>query len=320
MTKRLLLTGSTGFIGSRLYDPLVRSGWVVRCLTRNVDAARQRWPEREWVAGDVRDPESLATALEGCTTAFYLVHGMADIRAGWVEREIQSAEVFASAAARVNAERIVYLGGVAPEGEPSDHLRSRLETGRVLREGSVPCVELRAAMIVGTGSASWTIVRDLAARLPAMVLPAWLSHRSEPVAVDDVVAALVRAAEFPLPRSTVWDLPGPEALSGSQILLRVAALLGRRPFVVRVPLVSPSLSSHWIRLVTRADYHLAAELVQGLTNDLLATHKGFWSFAGLKPPIRLEEAARRALASEGADMSFRGRLLERFAETVSRKA
>ena len=320
MTRRLLLTGATGFIGSRLHDALLNEGWRVRCLTRDVEKARARAPNRDWIAGDVRNEAALAEALRECQAAFYLVHGMADLRPGWVEREIETAGIFARAVARAKLQRIVYLGGVKPQGKASDHLHARLETGRVLREGEVPCIELRAAMIVGTGSASWTIVRDLAARLPAMVLPAWLSHRSEPVAVDDVVRALVRATTLPLPESQVWDLPGPEALSGTEILLRVAALLGQRPFVLRVPLVSPSLSSHWIRLVTRADSHLAAELVQGLTSDLIAERHDFWSTAGLPAPLPLEKAARLAFASEGKDLSLRARSLETLAHALSRKA
>jgi uncharacterized protein YbjT (DUF2867 family) len=245
---------------------------------------------------------------------------MGDLGAGWAEREVRVATTFARAAAQAGLSRLVYLGGVAPAGPPSEHLRARLGTGEALRAGAVPCLELRAGMIVGTGSASWTIVRDLAARLPAMVLPAWLMHRSEPVALDDVVAALVAATRLPLPRSAVWDLPGPEALSGNEILRRVAAVMGRRPLLLRIPFVSPGLSSHWIRLVTRADHRLAAELVQGLTSDLLATHPGFWTAAGLPAPVALEEAARRALADERPHLPLRALAVEALAGALTRRA
>jgi uncharacterized protein YbjT (DUF2867 family) len=215
--------------------------------------------------------------------------------------------------------RVIYLGGVAPRGQPSEHLRSRLETGEVLRAGPVPCLELRAGMIIGAGSASWTIVRDLAARLPGMVLPAWLAHRSEPVAVDDVVAALAAGARIELPGGTWWDLPGPEGLSGKEILLRVAAVMGRRPILVNIPLVTPRLSSHWIRLVTRADFKLARELVEGLTSDLVATRPGYWTAAGLPAPVALEEAARRALAAEAGTVALRGRFAEALAGLLTRR-
>jgi len=313
MRARILLTGAGGFIGRHLHAPLAAAGFEVRCLSRRPEEARRRWPEWTWVGGDVGDPASLDAALVGCAAAYYLVHGMASHRADWADEELRWAEDFAEAAGRAGVGRLVYLGGVAPQGEPSAHLRSRLATGEVLRTGPVPCLELRAGMIVGAGSASWTIVRDLAARLPAMVLPAWLAHRSEPVAVDDVVGALVAGARVALPRSAWWDLPGPEPLSGSEVLRRVAAVLGRAPLLLRVPLVTPRLSSHWIRLVTRADFGVARELVAGLTSDLLAVRPGYWAAAGLPPPLALEEAARRALAEEAGTISAVGRAAERLA-------
>src|SRR5262249_21309728 len=143
--------------------------------------------------------------------------------------------------------------------------------GRVLRSGRVPTLEVRAGMIVGCGSASWQIVRDLAARLPAMVLPRWLRSRSEPVAIDDVIIALASGARVPLPCSRSFDLPGPEIMSYRETLMRTAHLLGHKHMpVVDVPLLSPMLSSQWIRLVTMADWSVARSLVQGLTSDLLA--------------------------------------------------
>lgn len=315
----ILLTGATGFIGGALHDPLRRAGWSVRCLTRRLAEAKARWPDREWVTGDASDSIALTRALEGCPVVFYLVHGMGDPSPGWADRELVAADTFRKAAALARAERIVYLGGVAPSGRPSEHLGARLRTGELLRSGSVPCLELRAGMIVGAGSASWTIVRDLAARLPAMVLPAWLERLSEPVAVDDVVAALVAATRFPLSAGAVWDLSGPEALPGKEILRRVAAVMDLRPLLMRVPFVSPSLSSHWIRLVTRADYRLAAELVEGLTSDLVGT-RPFWEAAGLPRPMPIEEAARRALAAERGTLALRSVAVEALAKVVTRRA
>ena len=319
MPQRILLTGASGFIGSHLHARLAAGGAEVRGLTRRPEEARRRWPGRSWVGGDVGDAASLAAAMAGCTTAYYLVHGMHSARPGWEDEELRWAEDFAEAAAVAGVERIVYLGGVAPRGLPSAHLRSRLQTGELLRSGPVPCLELRAGMIVGAGSASWTIVRDLAARLPAMVLPAWLAHRSEPVSLDDVAEALVAGGRLELPGSTWWDLPGPEALPGTEILLLVAAVMGRRPILIKVPLVTPRLSSHRIRLVTRADFALARELVEGLTSDLVATRPGFWSAAGLPGPMVLEEAARRALAAEAGTLSRAGRLAETLAGVLTRR-
>jgi uncharacterized protein YbjT (DUF2867 family) len=313
MPQRVLLTGATGFIGRNLHAPLEAAGLEVRCLTRKPEEARRLWPGRRWVGGDIGEPESLPAALEGCDTAYYLVHGMGSHGPGWAEAELRWARDFARAAGLAGVGRIIYLGGVAPQGPPSEHLLSRLNTGDALRAGPVPTLELRAGMIIGAGSASWTIVRDLAARLPAMVLPAWLAHRSEPVALEGVLAALLAGARLELPASIWWDIPGPEALSGREILLRLAAVMGRKPLLVKIPLITPRLSSHWIRLVTRADYVVARELVEGLTSDLLATRPGYWEAAGLPPPMGLEEAARQALMAEAGTLSRAGRLAETLA-------
>ncbi len=313
MPQRVLLTGATGFIGRNLHAPLEAAGHEVRCLTRKPEEARSLWPDRRWVHGDIGEPASLPAALEGCDIAYYLVHGMGSHGSGWAEAELRWARDFAQAAGVAGVGRIIYLGGVAPQGPPSEHLLSRLNTGKALRAGPVPALELRAGMIIGAGSASWTIVRDLAARLPAMVLPAWLAHRSEPVALEGVLAALLAGARLELPASTWWDIPGPEALSGREILLRLAAVMGRRPLLLKIPLITPRLSSHWIRLVTRADYAVARELVEGLTSDLVASRPGYWEAAGLPPPMGLEEAARRALAAEAGTLSRAGRLAETLA-------
>lgn len=317
MSQRVLLTGATGFIGQNLHGLLVKAGHDVRCLTRNPEQAQRVWPERKWVGGDVGQPGSLPSALEGCDLAYYLVHGMASHQPGWAEAELRWARQFAQAAGLAGVRRIIYLGGVAPKGPPSEHLLSRLNTGAALRAGPVPCLELRAGMIIGAGSASWTIVRDLAARLPAMVLPAWLAYRSEPVALEGVLAALMAGAQLELPASAWWDIPGPEALSGKEILMRLAAVMGRKPLLLKVPFITPRLSSHWIRLVTRANYTIARELVEGLTSDLIASRPGFWEAAGLPLPLGLEEAAGLALAAEVGTISRSGRLAEALAGWVT---
>jgi uncharacterized protein YbjT (DUF2867 family) len=212
--------------------------------------------------------------------------------------ERRAAKAFAAAAAEAGVERIVYLGGPAPRQRASEHLRSRLEVGEILRAGSVPAVELRASMVVGSGGASWQIVRDLAMRLPVMVLPRWLKSRSCPVALEDVVAALAATAELPLEGSAWFDVPGPEALSGRQILERIAALRGRRILAVDVPFLTPKLSALWLKLVTRADFSLARELVMGLQEDLLPKDDRFWQLIGHTRLVSFDEAASRALANE----------------------
>src|SRR6476469_3447951 len=272
----VLLTGATGFVGSAVRPALAARGWRVRCLTRDVARARRRQPALDWVEGDVGDPASSARALEGCQAAIYLVHGIGE-GADYHQREVAAATTFADAAAGAGVERIVYLGGVAPAGSGSEHLRSRLHVGEALRSGSVETVELRASMIVGHGSLSWLIVRDLAARLPFMILPKWLKSRTQPVAIADVVIALVRALDLQVPASACFDIPGPSTMSGKEILEETARVLGLpHPRMIEVPLLSPRLSSLWVRFVTRAKWSVAREVVVGLTDDLLARDDRFW--------------------------------------------
>ena len=295
----LLLTGATGFVGGAVRPALETAGWQVRCLTRDASRARSRQPGLDWRQGDVSDPDSLTRALAGCRATLYLVHGIGE-GGDYHQREVAAARRFAGAAAAAGLERIVYLGGVAPAGRGSEHLRSRLDVGQALRSGPVPTIELRASMIVGHGSLSWLIVRDLAARLPVMVLPRWLKSRTQPVAIDDVVVALVRALDLPLDSGSTWfDLPGPDTLSGREILEETSRVLGlQRPRMLEVPLLTPRLSSLWVRFVTRAEWTVAREVVVGLTEDLLAHDRSFWHLIGHEPLIGFAEAARRALAAE----------------------
>ncbi|HYP87608.1 MAG TPA: NAD-dependent epimerase/dehydratase family protein, partial [Polyangiaceae bacterium] len=262
--RRILLTGATGFIGRRLYPALREAGWEVRSGSRHVAECALKEPEREWVAFDVERPETVQSALQGVDAVVYLVHAMG--QAGdFEEKERAAAQTMLRSAEQAAVKRLVYLGGVAPAGDASKHLRSRLATGETLRSGSVPVIELRAGMIIGAGGLSFRMVRDLSARLPFMILPSWLQNRSQPVAVDDVVRALVRALELPADVQGVFDLPGPETMTGEQILRRIAALLGVRTMTVRVPVLTPRLSSYWLKLVTSADFGVAQELVEGLT-------------------------------------------------------
>jgi len=294
----VLLTGATGFVGSAVRPALAAMGWRVRCLTRDVAQARKRQPGLDWVAGDVGDAAASARALDGCQAALYLVHGIGE-GADYHRREVAAAATFCQAAAAAGVERIVYLGGVAPAGPGSEHLRSRLEVGETLRAGPVKTVELRASMIVGHGSLSWLIVRDLAARLPVMVLPQWLKSRTQPVAIGDVVVAIVRGLDLPLATSAAFDLPGPLALSGKEILEETARVMGLpHPRMIEVPLLSPRLSSLWVRFVTRAKWSVAREVVVGLAEDLLARDDRFWRLIDHPNRLTFAEAARVALAAE----------------------
>ena len=302
---KALVTGGTGFVGQALLEALVASGHEVRATTRNLSRAAKA-PRVEWVRCDVDERADVERALEGIDAAYFLVHGMGSGQRDYAAKERLAAAQFAEAAARAGVKRIIYLGGVAPVAKPSEHLKSRLEVGEVLRAGSVPTLELRASMIIGKGSASWQIVRDLAMRLPAMLLPSWTASRTCPVAIEDATVALVRGLEIPLPASTWYDIPGPEVLSGREILLRLAALRGRRVPSLRVPFLSVSLSSWWLKLVTRTDFSLARELVLGFTDDLLPHDARYWKEIDYEPQWTFDKAARAALQQEVTERNVRG--------------
>jgi uncharacterized protein YbjT (DUF2867 family) len=316
-----LVAGGTGFVGRALLPQLLSAGYAVRATSRHV-------PEKapiegvEWLSCDVQQRPDLERALRDVDVAFFLVHAMGSGESDFAEAEQRSALEFREAAGRASVRRIVYLGGVAPAGKPSEHLQSRLRVGELLREGPVPTLELRASMIIGNGSISWQIVRDLALRLPAMLLPSWTDSKTCPIAIEDVTMALVRGAHVALPESTWYDIPGREVLSAREILLRVAALRGRRLPSLRVPLLSVSLSSWWLKLVTRADFSVARELVLGLSTDLLPTRDGYWRAIGYQPQWSFEASARRALAQENSQRDFLGtaaRLEEAMVQLVAGK-
>jgi len=288
-TSRVLLTGATGFIGRHLAKRLadVKDLELVRA------SRSARGPG--WVMLDVRKPATYGAALDGVAVVVWLVHEMADGH-GYAEREVKEAQAFSAAAKAAGVKRIVYLGGLRPTGAVSPHLASRIATGKALTASGVPVVELRASVVMGAGSDGWTIMRDLAGRLPAMIVPKWLNNRTCPIDVSDAVDVLAAAIEGRLAPG-VWDVPGPETLRYRDLLVRVAAAMGRKPRMIRVPFLTPSLSSHWLGLVTRARLDVARELVEGLRSDIVATGQVVWDVLP-KPKVTLDQAIARALAEE----------------------
>ena len=300
----ILIAGSTGFVGTHLRHRL--KGRALRLGTRDPERARSLHPQASWVLLDVERPSTLPAAMEGVDAVVYLVHQMRG-EGPYGARELQAAADIADAAADAGVRRIVYLGGPRPLGPPSPHLKSRLATGERLRAGRVSTIELRASMIVGPGSESWLIVRDLAMRLPVMVLPSWLSSRSQPQHISDAVEAIAAAIDLEHPGSAAYDLPGPETLTARQIIERVAAARGFRHLMVPVPVLTPKLSSHWIRMVTRADFDIAKELVDGLKHDLVSPDDGFWRFVPNYRRTPFDEAVRLTLDAEGEVGGWQGR-------------
>jgi uncharacterized protein YbjT (DUF2867 family) len=304
----VFVSGATGFIGRHLHPVLAQLGCDVVCGSRDPARVARAHPHARWVAFDVDRPRSIAGALAGCDAAYYLVHEIAQGRA-YPEREMRAALAFRRAAEDAGVRRVVYLGGVAPHGGSSRHLQSRLATGAILRGGDVCAIELRAAMIIGAGSASFGMVRDLAQRLPAMILPRWLDHHSCPVAIDDVVAALIAALHVPAERSAWYDAPGPERVTHREVLTRTAAQLGHHPPMIGVPVLTPSLSSYWIALVSDARLPIARELVQGLRYELDPSGAEIWTHMPHWKRTSLSTAIAQALADQASSAAPSPRFL-----------
>ncbi|WP_030244838.1 SDR family oxidoreductase [Streptomyces sp. NRRL S-350] len=273
--RRCLVTGATGYIGGRLVPELLAAGYRVRCLARDPGRLRdQPWrAEVEAATGDVTRPESLDGAFDGVDTAYYLVHSLGT-GPDFEDTDRRAARAFARAAAAAGVTRIVYLSGLLPAGVPeaelSPHLRSRAEVGRVLRTAGVPVAELRAAVIIGSGSASFEMLRYLTERLPAMVTPRWVDTRIQPVAVRDVLRYLVGAASLPPEADRAFDIGGPDVLTYRLMMQRYAAVAGLpRRLIVPVPVLSPALSSLWVGLVTPVPGPLARPLVESLRHEVV---------------------------------------------------
>jgi uncharacterized protein YbjT (DUF2867 family) len=293
---RVLIAGATGYIGRRLAERLCGSGATVRCMARRPGAAGDL--EKlgcEIVAGNVLEPETLAAALEGVTVAYYLVHSMGRGGEGdFAELDRVGAQNFARAAADAGVERIIYLGGLG-EGL-SKHLRSRHETAVVLASTGVPVTYLRAAVVLGGGSESFQTVYHLVRRLPAMVTPKWTTTRTQPIAVDDVISYLAAAGgDGPWTGQEV-QIAGPDVTTYGGMMEVMADAMGkRRPVMIRVPLLTPRLSSLWIGLVTPVDTGVARPLVEGLSTETVITDPSGMAAFGIEP-TGMDEAMRSAVA------------------------
>jgi uncharacterized protein YbjT (DUF2867 family) len=296
-TRPILVTGATGYIGGRLVPQLLSKGYRVRCLARDPERLRGRdWTGQvEVVAGDVLDRGSLGPALAGCEAAYYLVHSMAGGEGSFCERDLRAARNFASAAAEAGLERIIYLGGLGRRSERlSKHLTSRHEVGDVLRGGPVPATELRAAMIIGSGSASFEMLRALVSRLPAMVCPRWVTNRTQPIAIRSVLAYLTGCLEHPATAGQVLDIGGPDVLTYKEMMERFAAITGRRRLILVVPVLTPRLSAYWANLVTPVPAAVAFPIIEGLKSETVCEDDRITAMVPVEP-VSFEEAVRSAL-------------------------
>ncbi len=271
----IALTGGTGYVGGRLGSHLLAAGFTVRCLTRSVRKLESRsWagsPAVQAVEVDLADEPELVRAMRGCDVAYYLVHSMEAAGQQYATHDRKLAQTFAKACALAGVRRIIYLGGLGEMGdELSEHLASRREVEQCLAAGSVPVTVLRAAMIIGSGSASYEILRYLTERLPVMITPRWVKTECQPIAIRDVLRYLLEVLNTSATTGETIDIGGPEIVTYRELIQMMAQTLGlRHRLIVPIPLLTPRLSSLWIHLVTPLSYRVARPLADGLRNRVV---------------------------------------------------
>jgi uncharacterized protein YbjT (DUF2867 family) len=289
----VVVFGATGFVGSALL-PVVAQEHDVVAVSRKPHQAQQGVT---WAVADVTDAPAVRRALERADVAYYLVHSLGS--ADFEERDVAGAETVAQEAEAAGVRQLVYLGGFGEEGEElSSHLRSRLETGRALASSAVPLTTLRAAVVVGKGSAAFETIVALVDRLPAMVAPRWVSTPTQPIALRDTVRYLAAVAGREETFGETYDLGGPEVMTYREMIERVARLRGKRRVIVEVPVLTPFLSSLWLHLVTPVGASVARPLVEGLRNPTVAQDTRIRDLVPF-PPTPFDEAAREALGIVG---------------------
>lgn len=300
---KTVVTGATGFVGRHLVDALVERGHDVVAMTRRpgeyTGAGRA-------VAGDVDDPSSLPAALDGADIAYYLVHALDDD--DFVRKDAAAATAFATAAAASGVRRIVYLGGLGSKDpdELSPHLRSRRDVEGLLAATGVPVTVLRAAIVIGHGGVSWEITRQLVKNLPVMVAPKWISTRTQPIALADVVRYLVGVGEDDTTAGRTFDVGCPEVITYAEMLRRAAALRGRRQLpIVVLPLLTPRLSSRWIALVTDVDVTTARNLIDSMSTEVIVTERSIEDVVP-GPPMGYDDAVRVAVEQRRQALDAKG--------------
>jgi uncharacterized protein YbjT (DUF2867 family) len=295
---RILLTGATGYVGGRLLAALEDRGHRVRCLARRPGHLRRRPGSTvEVVEGDVLEAATLPAAMDGIDVAYYLVHALAGGR-DFVDDELRGARHFAHAAREAGVGKVVYLGGLVPAGERlSAHLASRTEVGRILREEGPPTCELRASIIIGSGSLSFEMIRALVQRLPVMITPSWTRCRAQPIAIEDVIAYLLAAGEMALPASRVVEIGGPDQVTYADLMRIYAEERDLRRPMLPVPVLSPRLSSYWLALITPLQARVGAKLIDSIRHDTVVDDPGPARTFDIAPR-GVREAVRRAIQRE----------------------
>jgi len=298
MNKMVLVTGATGYIGGRLVPRLLDAGYRVRVLARNPARLQGRaWLEQVEVAcGDVLDPASLSAAMQSVDAAYYLVHSMSS-SADFDRKDILAAQNFAQVARQCSVRRIIYLGGLGdPTAELSRHLRSRQDTGEALRQAGVAVTEFQAAIVVGSGSISFEMIRYLTERLPVMICPRWVYTRVQPIAIDDVLEYLTAALETPGSEGKIIQIGGADVLTYGEMMQGYARARGLRRKLLPVPVLTPRLSSYWVHIVTPIPAGIARPLIEGLRNEVVVRDDTARQLFPHIRPMNYQTAVELALA------------------------
>lgn len=295
--RTVLVTGASGFVGSRLSSALADAGHDVRAMTRHPQSYHGAGKA---VGADVSDPPSLVEPLADVNVAYYLVHSLGS--QDFERKDADAARAFADAAAHAGVEQIIYLGGLGEDGgQLSAHLRSRRQVESLLGASGVPVTVLRAAVVIGHGGISWEITRQLVDHLPLMVAPRWVNTRTQPIALDDVIRYLVGVLGQPQAIGQTFEIGGPEVLSYVDMLHRAALTQNQRRLpVLALPLLTPGLSSRWIAFVTDVDVPTARHLIDSMTTEVVVHDHSIEQIVP-GPTIGFDEAIRRALAERAAD-------------------
>jgi uncharacterized protein YbjT (DUF2867 family) len=297
--KSILVTGVTGYVGGRLVPRLLEAGYRVRVLVRgSTDRLNGRaWKDQVEIAlGDVLAPDTLREAMQGIDAAYYLIHSMGG-NGEFSERDIRAAKNFAAAAANAGVSNIIYLGGLGDANSNlSEHLRSRQQTGDALRQFTVPVTEFRAGMVVGSGSLSFEMMRNLTERLPVMIAPRWVYTKTQPIAIRDVLNYLISSLEIPASWGKIIEIGAPNVLTYADMMRTYARIRGLRRLILRVPVLTPRLSSYWVHWMTPVSAGVVTPLIEGLRNELIVRDDSAKRLFPDIKPIDFDTAVRLALA------------------------
>lgn len=296
--QHVLLTGATGYVGGRLLPLLESHGYKVRCLSRRPETlVSVVSPDTEIVAGDLLDAETLPPAMQNIDTAFYFVHSMGS-SSDFADEDRQAAENFTQAASRAGVKRIIYLGGLGNRDDKlSKHLRSRQETGDILRSSGIQVIELRASIVIGSGSLSFEMIRALTERLPFMICPKWVRVDAQPIAIEDLLDILLESIHLPDGKSSIFEIGGPDQVTYGEIMQEYARQRGLKRVMIPVPLLTPYLSSLWLGLVTPLYARVGRKMIDSMKNATVVSSNLADKTFRVKP-MPVKQAIARALTNE----------------------